>query len=148
MKKISRHGKDIYFDRIIAFGCSYTSGMELVDHKYYPGNLGAVIVDDIKRNNAGNKYTTGQTAFYSTFSDVQFRQIENHQKTVSWVATLAHKFGVPCINNGRIGSSMQEIVYDIELNISKGNIRDTDLVIVGCTSMDRWMYFKNGIHSQ
>lgn len=140
LKTIQRNGQLVKFNRIIAYGCSHTAGSELVDHLYWHEPITAVELDKIKR-----KYTATHknNLFYNLYPALGYAEVKEAQAKVSWAGQIAQRFGVPIINRGLPGSSMQGIVYSIEQDLTDGVIGDNDLILIGATSMDRWFHFRN-----
>lgn len=146
LKTITRNGKPISFNRIVAYGCSHTAGSELVDHLFWHKPITAMELDKIKR-----KWTADgrRGEFYLKNPSLQqYDQINEAGKKIAWPAQVAKRFGVPIVNKAVPGNSMQGIVYSIEQDLYEGNISDNDLVLIGATSMDRFLHFtkqeKNG----
>lgn len=146
LKTIIRNGKPISFNRIVAYGCSHTAGSELVDHLFWHKPITATELDKIKR-----KWTAdGRSGkFYLKNPSLQqYDQINEAGKKIAWPAQVAKRFGVPIVNKAVPGNSMQGMIYSIEQDLYEGNISDNDLVLIGATSMDRFLHFtkqeKNG----
>lgn len=140
LKTIVRNGKPISFNRIVAYGCSHTAGSELADHLFWHTPITAMELDKIKR-----KWTADgrRGEFYLKNPSLQqYDQINEAGKKISWPAQVAKRFGVPIVNKAVPGASMQGIIYSIEQDLYEGNISDNDLVLIGATSMDRFLHFK------
>lgn len=128
----------IEFDRIVAYGCSFTAGGELADRYLLP-NKTLEEVELLKKE-------LGQDSF-NLIPEVKKNGAASwsaaHGKTLAWPAKLSKLFGVPCENRAIGGTSIQSVVYLIEEDLAIGNIRSSDLTIVGITGPNRWMYFDN-----
>ena len=140
MVSIERNGQTISFNRIVAYGCSYTAGSELADHIVTCPNMSMNEIDTLKRSMGmmewNIKYLPG------TDTDGQRTKVEHE---LAWPNKLAKHFEVPCLNRSRSGSSLQYSQYSIDKDISDGVITDKDLIIVGITSPHRWFYLnENG----
>jgi len=139
MSEIKFKNKLILFDRIVAYGCSFTAGGELADHLLMPGKT----VDEVDKI----KKKLGQEQFNyipEVINNGSGRWSNHHGKTLSWASKLANKFNVPILNNSVGGSSMQSVIYLIEQDMTNNVINlESDLILVGITGPDRWMYFDN-----
>lgn len=135
LKSFTRNSQVIKFNRVIAYGCSHTAGSELADHLFCGEQLTAKELDKIKRS-----YTNPKD-FYAKYPVAGRDDVIEAQQKLSWAGKVAEKFGVPLFNRALPGSSMQSMIYSIEKDRFDGHITDNDLIIVGATSMDRWMYF-------
>ena len=122
------------FRRLVAYGCSYTQGDEILDETYIPG------AEELKR-------TQGRNAFWIAFGKKypKLRRVSYNElgKLHAWPQHLANKIGLPCINRAYPGNSIHNIIYNIEQDLAHGNILDTDLVIIGIPSSDRVVYIDN-----
>ncbi len=120
------------FNRIVAYGCSFTAGQELGDA--YILGMSHEEVDALKI-----KHGHGVEAYkkiYGYLGDI----CEKHSKTLSWVNQLADKLGVPCLNMASHGGSMQQMVFKIFQDIQTNKLTDQDFIIVGITSPYRFFY--------
>lgn len=138
LKIIKRNQNTIAFNRIVAYGCSHTAGSELADHLFWHEPISVTDLDKIKRS-----YNDKRTDFYNKHPMLVSQEAKDAESQLSWAAQVAKKFGVPILNKGLSGGSMQSIVYLIERDLADGVIIPTDLILIGATSMDRWMYFSN-----
>lgn len=148
-----RNDKVVEFDRIVAYGCSFVAGSELIDHLplSYIGDEDAV--DAAKRNfNSANddffkKYfedaaKQGKIApeWINSQGDFDYHKLFSQQANYTFVNRLAEKFGVPCLNKGWGGASVNSIPYNIEYDLATGALTDTDLIVIGITSPNRTFY--------
>lgn len=134
MKEIIRNGRCIKFNRIVAYGCSLTEGSELADYLLLPEKT----FDEI--NVLKKKF--GADKFYEKFgSNNTMQEVRQVQGTLTWVRWLADKFSVPYVNKGICGNSVQGMIFDIEKDLASNFLTETDLIIVGLTCYDRWLYF-------
>ena len=136
LKSFTRNDQAIKFNRIIAYGCSHTAGSELADHLFWERPVTVNELDKIKRT------FKNPTEFYQKYPMTGYSEVIEIQSKKSWAGKVAEKFGVPILNRGLPGSSMQGIIYSIEKDRFEGHITDNDLILIGATSMDRWMYFE------
>jgi hypothetical protein len=140
-KELKRNGKTIKFDRIVAYGCSFTEGSELADFLIDPA-LPIAELDRRKREEKFNFYES-----YKHYKDIA-PDITSIQKNLSWAKQLANKFGVGFENRAHGGNSMENVVFEIEKDLKSGFLTDTDFIVVGVTSPDRWMFFTPEGHAQ
>lgn len=120
------------FDRIVAYGCSYTAGQELGD---------AIIlgktheeVDEYKRNN-------GIHCIKGVYGDEKTRaKCTELSSKLSWPNYIAEKLNIPCLNRAELGTSVNEFIFNIERDIAKNVLRDTDLILVGLTTPTRFSW--------
>lgn len=138
MSEIKFKNKLISFDRIVAYGCSFTGGGELADRYLLP-NKSADEVELLKRELGQDKFN--KIPEVAENGGAHWSNV--HGKTLAWPAKLSNLFGVPCENMAIGGSSIQSAVYLIEEDLANGNIKQDDLILVGITGPDRWMYFTN-----
>lgn len=135
MHSIEWRGNTVQFNRVVAYGCSFTAGSELLDYMLAP-HLSESEIDKIKRDKSW-------TSFYEQHSNPElWNYIRTEQGNHSWAKWFANHFpGAGYINRAVMGSSAQGMVASIEIDLANGNLNDTDLIIVGLTSPDRWLYF-------
>ena len=117
--------------RIIFYGCSYTSGSELADQELMP-NLSKEEIDKLKIKE--------QFHFYSRFDQNIVDQLENEK---SWSRWFSNELNLPWVNRALRGSSMGNIIFNIEKDLNNKEILDNDLVIVGITSPERICLFND-----
>jgi hypothetical protein len=130
--------KDI--KRVVAYGCSYTAGMELADADYIPN----LTLDEIN----AEKKALGQHLFYKKYPAALFqsppekKQLEHNR---AWPKHLINYLEMPLdyLNRATAGSSMEEIVFAIEHDLHNGILKDDDLILVGITSADRILKIDN-----
>jgi hypothetical protein len=130
--------KDI--KRLVAYGCSYTAGMELADADYIPN----LTLDEIN----AEKKALGQHLFYKKYPAALFeaplekKQLEHNR---AWPRHLINYLKMPLdyLNRAHAGSSMEEIVFAIEHDLHNGILKDDDLIVVGITSADRILKIDN-----
>lgn len=141
MATIIRHNQEIHFDRIVAYGCSYTAGAELSDYLGFP-DISIAESENLKR-------TTSPHEFYQILStnmekhNILRGDLDAYNQEHAWPSYLSKRFGVDCINQASNGASNQYMVHAIERDLANNIIKDTDLIIVGLTSYSRWFYLDN-----
>ena len=119
--------------RLVAYGCSHTAGAELGDHILL--NLHSDVVDAEKRKLGDNDFNYK----YQNILTKEATSKINH--SLSYASKLAKQLNLDYENRANVGNSNQGIIYDIELDIANGFLKDDDLLIIGLTSPDRWLYF-------
>ena len=119
------------FDRIIAYGCSYTAGEELLDHEV----LGISFEECNRLKNLSNK--EDPSSFYKTLSKIVMDKIEITNQHASWAGQLAKKLNKPLVNRAKGGSGIDEILFNIVADRTSKVISDKDLVVVGLTYPER-----------
>lgn len=128
MAEIILNGKITEIDRVIAFGCSYTAGAELLDHLIHPD------ADNIKRKK-GMKY------WKDKFDSPETWKISAAEGNYTWAAKVADRLSVDFVNKARGGSSLGYSLFMLEDAILKGEVTDKTLVLVGITTMNRSILF-------
>jgi len=119
------------FDRIVAYGCSYTAGDELLDHEV----LGISFEECNKLKNNSDKEYPGK--FYKSFSKYYRDKLEATNNQASWAGQLAKKLNKPFLNRAIGGSSIDENLYNMISDRSSKVISDRDLIVVGLTFPER-----------
>ena len=92
MPKIKRNNKLIHYNRVVAYGCSFTVGEETADTFVRPG-LTLDQIDDEKRS-------MGMEAWlfkYLTPNKANSPQRKREANSNSWANQLAAMLGVPCV---------------------------------------------------
>lgn len=117
--------------RILFYGCSFTAGSELSDLELFP-TMTQSQIDKLKIKQGYSIYTT---------VDEKARNELDNQR--SWTRWFADEIRKPWINRAIGGSSMGQIIFEIEHDLSAGKILDNDLIIVGITSPERICRFKS-----
>lgn len=111
--------------RIIFYGCSFTAGVELSDKEHYP----QLSVEEIQKLKRKLGYE-----FYHKFDEKLRNKLDNPK---AWPRWFCDELNITWDNRAVPGSSMGAIVFNIERDLSNGEINDTDLIIVGITSAER-----------
>lgn len=125
------------FDRVVAYGCSFTAGQELADSIVL--NRSEDEIDEYKRKH-------GIHCYMDIYGTEEIRAKCNQESSkLSWPNYIAEKMNVPCINRAHFGTSVNEFIFNIERDLACGNITDTDLILVGMTTPVRFSWVsKNG----
>lgn len=124
----------IKFNRIVAYGCSYTAGDESTDwdcdvmryNKY-------MTVSEIDRL----KTSLSLFDFYEKYCPFDFWQRAQIYRKHSYASQLANMFSASIDNRAHSGNSNWSTIVNIENDIVKGNIHSNDLVLIGMTTGHR-----------
>jgi len=123
--------KKIKIDKIIAFGCSFTAGAELLDHI-------------IHRDSDLIKTKHGATYWKEKYVDkAEPHIIKRHKKLepgLAWAGQIAKKLNISFESRAQGGSSLAWSLMKLEEAILNGDITPTTLVLFGVTTKER------GIH--
>ena len=123
------------YTRLVAYGCSYTAGSELVDHMFYKGSEDQL--DEKKRTD--KKYFDIEYFFDNETA----QKIQLEQKKHSYAAHIANNLDLQLVNNGYAGASNDYMIYCYERDRAAGKLFDTDLILFGLTSNSRWFFIDN-----
>ena len=130
----------ITFNRIVAYGDSYTAGDELMDHVFM--NISFEDCNRIKREYIRDGMTLDAKSRFREKYNISIADKElncNH----SWAAYLAKHLNVSFVNKGVPGSSIDQIYFTIYNDLLTGQISETDLVLVGLSTPFRVIDFRN-----
>jgi len=125
----------VEFEKIVAFGCSFTAGYETRDHIFL--NISESELDQMKRE---RNETNGYNFYYEL--DLNYDSWEklcDYNKEGSYVKFLADKFSVSWENFAEPGSSLEFSIWKLEEYLSN-NKHSNDLIIVGITCPNRLLY--------
>lgn len=133
-------------NRIIAYGCSWTTGQELLDHVHMGMSFNEC--NDIKAMYIKNGKTLENMKMFNDHYDIENPiNVERNQKA-SWVGQLASMMDKPLINKAIGGSSLDYAYFTIFNDYRSGVILPTDLVLVGLTSIFRTILFRNHFNAE
>lgn len=125
--------KDI--DRIVAFGCSFTAGTELLDYtldeRYY------------KLKKTLSAFDWYNVIYKDSRAHQTLKDNREKEKYITWPAKLAENLSLDFLSFAQPGNSNEKILWQIERSIFDGTITDRDLILVGQTGPHRNMYFTN-----
>ena len=128
------------FNRIIAYGCSYTAGDEIMDHVV----MGITFEECNQRKTDYLNNKTASLAHTGNFKkDFNIQWNDPLHRNSSWAAQLAKLLNVPFENRAMNGSGLDEHYLRIYMDYDHGRILDSDLVLVGLTSMNRMIDFRS-----
>lgn len=162
MTKIIFNGKTVEFDRIVGYGCSFMAAAECLDHTINSDFQDREVLNALKekfKHNGSELYKFLTSKKFVTAGKVDesiiwqagainYDLLFDRQKENSWVKKLAELFDVPCYNRAWSGGSMQSMQYFHEEDVLNGQIKDTDLIVVGMTSFVRWFFLDKKGHVQ
>ena len=126
-------------NRILAYGCSYTAGDEIMDHVV----MGITFEEcnKWKREYLNNRLSS--VAYTSKFkTDFKIAWNDPLHRNSSWAAQLAKIANLPFENRAMNGSGLDEQYLKIYHDYENGLILDSDLVLIGLTSMNRMIDFR------
>jgi hypothetical protein len=123
-------------NRVVAFGCSYTSGEELLYHE-----LGEL--DEYRKNTLNDPRLFFQKISKDKSAQNLLSAIRVKQLEVAWPAKLAKLLEVECVNFAEVGNSMDKILWQIEKKKLEKFFRPGDLILVGATNPYRNVFFKD-----
>lgn len=117
------------FDRVLAYGCSWTAGDEILDHEIIGMSFSEC--NRLKSLHSTNDFN----------EKYNINKLSDINRNASWAARLAKLMGKPFENRAVGGSCMDHIYYNIYIDMLKNNIGPRDLVLVGLTSPNRFLQF-------
>lgn len=121
------------FKRLVAYGCSFTSGEEIIDETYIPG------ATKIKKVQG---YEAWEKTLFEKYPEMNKMAYIKLERSHAWPRHLADRIGIPWDNRAFPGISIYNMIYNIDRDLANGDILDTDLVILGITSPNRLIYIK------
>lgn len=141
------------FSRVVAYGCSYTAGDELLDSQVLHKLGSEEEIDNLKRKYTNQKINEFRSTYYnSKYVDPKWirhdgkfdwgTKIQEEQK-LSWVRHLADNLNLPYLNRGWGGASIDYCIYKYEEDLIQGSITEDDLIIF-CIPTPARMTFLSG----
>lgn len=117
-------------DRVLAYGCSFTAGDEIVDH--------LLLNTSFKEVNKIKQKFENQVAFYDNMKI----EIPNEvMRKNSWAGQLAKLLDKPFINKAYPGYSIAQSYFQIYTDYKNNLITDSDLVLLGLTGPSRMVWY-------
>lgn len=129
--------KDVH--RILAYGCSWTAGTELMDHVYLKitfDQCNKIKKHYIKPNRSLEKMS-------KFIDDFKIANADSLNRENSWAAHLAKKLNKPFENRAQGGSGLDQIYFKIWSDYKNGLILKNDLVLIGLTDVSRLITFEH-----
>ena len=122
--------------RIVAFGCSYTAGEELLYNQL--GDL-----DDYRKSTSHDPRLFFQKLSKDLVAQETLKVIRSEQLKLAWPAKLAALLNVDHVNFAEVGNSMDKILWQIEKKKLEKFFLPGDVILVGATNPDRNVFFKD-----
>jgi hypothetical protein len=122
--------------RIVAFGCSYTAGEELLYHQL--GDL-----DEYRKSTLKDPRLFFKKIAKNFDAQKKLKDIRAEQLTLAWPAKLAALLNVDYVNFAEVGNSMDKILWQIETKKLEMFFQPGDIILVGATNPDRNLVFKD-----
>lgn len=126
-------------ERVLAYGCSWTAGDELMDHVHM--GISFDRCNTIKKMFIATGRTHENLTRFNDKYGLNTPEVIELNKRNSWAGQLAALLGKPFENRAVGGSSMDTIYFKIYNDYHAGKILPTDLVLVGLTTMARTIRF-------
>jgi len=127
-------------NRIIAYGCSYTAGDEIMDHVAL--GISFEECNQLKREYLlKNEKSPNHTSKFK--KDFNIRWDDPLHRNSSWAGQLAKLMNVSFENRATNGSGLDEQYFKIHHDYAQGLILKDDLVLIGLTSMNRMIDFRS-----
>jgi len=146
-------------NKIVAYGCSYTAGDEIMDHEFLGMTFAECNRVKQKYLNAGG-ITNAIDAWWAGWKDalklgimppskqfkndykIGWRPFIQTQMKMSWAGQLAKRLNVQFENRAVNGSSLDEHYFKIYTDFQNGRIDNNDLVLCGLTNYRRIIDFR------
>jgi len=120
----------INFDRIVAYGCSLTAGMELADSDI----LDIPNIDEYKKSLGVTKWLD------LLHKKLPLNEVLKLENNLAWPKYVADYFNVDYVNRAVYGSNGESSIWYVEQDIASGFLKDTDLILVGQTEPTRYFW--------
>jgi len=135
MVKLTIKEKTFDVKRIVAFGCSFTAGTEILDHQLNP-----YFVDLKSKLDAYRWWEKLKTDPEQMKLQLELRKQESNH---SWPAHLASYLGVEFVNYAQPGNSNEHMHWQVERKLESGEITEHDLILIGLSDTHRSMFFSS-----
>lgn len=135
MVKLTIKENTFNVNRIVAFGCSFTAGTEILDDR-----LNSYFVD------LKNKLDVYQWWEKLKKDPEQMKlqlELRKQEPNYAWPAHLASYLGIDFVNYAQPGNSNELMCWQILQKLESGEITEDDLVLIGLTGTQRSMFFSN-----
>jgi hypothetical protein len=131
------------FNRIVAYGCSWTAGTELMDHVHMGVSFEECNAIKETYISKGNPHENVHK-FIEKYN-INNKSLDELNRRSSWAGQLASLLSKPIDHRAEVGAGIDHIYFKLYNDLITGKILDTDLVLVGITSPHRTINF--GKHS-
>jgi hypothetical protein len=121
--------------RLIAFGCSFTAGCELLDHTLPPPYFA------LKKELPIFKWYEVISKDLESFRQLNLNR--EKEKYLAWPAKLSNILDLDFVSFAIGGNSNEKILWQIEKAICDNIITNEDLVVIGLTSANRSIFFND-----
>lgn len=118
------------YERVVAYGCSFTAGDEIVDHEL----LGMTFEEVNKLKKSYNS----QNDFYTHHEIDLPHPLMQYS---SWAGQLAKLCKLEFVSYANPGFSLGQSYFDLYNHYKSGLVTDKDLILIGLTSPTRITYF-------
>lgn len=132
--------------KFIAYGCSYTQGIELADT--FLTNMSDDRTEKLKAKH-GHNWVDRLAKHTSKETQAKYENIMAHRSYAGIISKILPT--KQYINRARSGNSNASMYFDLAADLHNGKINQDDVVLVGLTSADRlpfWVeskYIENGL---
>jgi hypothetical protein len=128
----------VEIDQIVAFGCSLTSGFEILDAERYP------MFSDVE----AKKKEVGADAWYKEFSRLdcpneRHLQTEEKERKLAWPSQFGKLYDIPVYNMAESASSFEKQITCFLKSYQSGTITSKTLILWGITGIGRGLWLQN-----
>jgi len=123
------------YDRLITYGCSWTAGCEINDHKIFGKTFHEMQYEKLHCKDIEefhNKKTENGDTYWSVI-----KKNEDLNRNRAWGYHLAQKLSLKFLNRAKGGSGIDFSLFSMIFDTQNGTIKNTDLIIVGLTTPTR-----------
>lgn len=121
--------------RVVAYGCSFTAGDEIVDH--------IILNTTFEEVNKLKKKFSNQVEFYKHHKIIFPTELMLQS---SWAGQLAKLLNVPIVNKAYPGTAISKSFFQIYNDFKTGFIKNDDLVLLGLTGPNRITFYNHDTH--
>ncbi len=127
--------------RMLFFGCSFTSGHELIDHEFLQVSFdecNRLKEEHLKKNKSVGEFDQ----FVKSNANITNDQYNDLSSKRSYAAKLSRKLGLEHINYAEPGLATEHSVLKLFDAFYSGQINpETDLIFLGLTTPHRYLFF-------
>ena len=135
MVKLTIKENTFNIKRIVAFGCSWSAGTEILDHQ-----LNSYFVDLKNKLDYARWWEKLQA---DPDQSKLHQELRKQEPNYAWPAHLASYLGVDIVNYAKPGNSNELMCWQILQKLDSGEVTNDDLILVGTTGIQRSMFFSN-----